>query len=97
MRLYLDSGRSEVNVSRRSQEELERDGFAALVEALGMADAMRFLRVLDPGNGDYTAERHTILGDPTLDEVLQELKRLRAEKSNSLRAAPSDWKAAKGP
>lgn len=41
--------------------ELRTRGFKALVDALGWADAARFLRQFEPGSGNYTEERDTIL------------------------------------
>lgn len=41
--------------------ELRETGFRALTEAIGWVNAVRFLRQLDPGSGDYTEERRTIL------------------------------------
>ncbi len=58
-------------------EEIRAIGMAALREALGPVDAIRFLRLFDLGSGDYTAERAEILGDPTLDELSRELLELR--------------------
>jgi len=43
--------------------------------------ARRLRQQLERGSGDYTAERACILGNPTLQEVAGEIKRLR-------RAAP---------
>jgi hypothetical protein len=46
-----------------NQSELRRTGFAALATALGWANAVRFLRQYDPGSGNYTEERRTLLPD----------------------------------
>ena len=35
----------------------------------------RFLQKFDPGQGDYTAERSPILGNPSIDEVMDEIER----------------------
>ena len=43
--------------------ELRSRGFRALVEALGWANAVRFLRQYDPGSGAYTEERRALLPD----------------------------------
>jgi hypothetical protein len=43
--------------------ELRARGFKALVDALGWANAVRFLRQFEPGVGNYTEERDTILPD----------------------------------
>lgn len=36
----------------------------------------RFLQKFGLGHGDYTAERDRILGSPSVDEVMDELKRI---------------------
>jgi hypothetical protein len=43
--------------------ELRARGFKALVNALGWVNAVRFLRQYEPGMGNYTKERDTILPD----------------------------------
>jgi hypothetical protein len=55
--------------------ELRRAGIDALAKALGPVGMARFLQQFDPGQGDYTAERSSILGDPTVDEVMDEIER----------------------
>ena len=46
--------------------ELHRKGFKTLGDALGYADAIRFIRQFDDGNGDYT-QRHQWLDSLTMD------------------------------
>lgn len=63
-----------------NQSELRNRGFRALAEALGWANAVRFLRQYDPGAGDYTEERRTLLPDwdaLTLVEKAKELQKPR--------------------
>ena len=63
-----------------NQSELRNRGFRALAEALGWANAVRFLRQYDPGSGNYTEERRTLLPDwdaPTLVQKAKELQKLR--------------------
>ena len=55
--------------SRRTPKQLKSDGFAALVERIGMADAIRYLQLFDPGSGDYTRERRQWLDRLTPNEV----------------------------
>ncbi len=43
--------------------ELRRQGFEALVAALGWVNAVRFIQQYESGQGDYTQERHQILPD----------------------------------
>ncbi len=56
---------------QRTAVELNAAGLDALIRALGIADAARFLQQYGPGIGDYTAERDTLLGDLSMDEVLR--------------------------
>jgi hypothetical protein len=57
--------------------ELRRVGIDALVKALGPVGMARFLQQFDPGHGDYTAQRYAILGNPTVDELMDEVERRR--------------------
>lgn len=57
--------------------ELRRVGIDALVKALGPVGMARFLQQFDPGQGDYTAQRYAILGNPTVDELMDEVERRR--------------------
>lgn len=54
---------------RRTATQLAADGFAALVERLGMADAIRYVQLYDPGEGDYTRERQQWLDQLSHEEV----------------------------
>lgn len=55
--------------------ELRRVGIAALVTALGPIGMARFLQQLDPRHRDYTAQRRAILGNPTVDGLMEEVVR----------------------
>jgi hypothetical protein len=57
--------------------ELRRVGIDALVKALGPVGMARFFQQFDPGHGDYTAQRYAILGNPTVDELMDEVERRR--------------------
>jgi hypothetical protein len=58
--------------------ELRRAGIDALTKALGPAGMAHFLQQFDPGQGDYTAERSRILGNSSVDAVMDEIERRRA-------------------
>jgi hypothetical protein len=58
--------------------ELRRPGIDALTKALGPVGMARFLRQFDPGQGDYTAERGRILGNSSVDAVMDEIERQHA-------------------
>lgn len=58
--------------------ELRRRGFAALVRELGAANALRFLHLYAPGQGDYTRERERWLSGLTIEQIEEEIRLLRA-------------------
>jgi hypothetical protein len=51
--------------------ELRNRGFRALAEALGWANAVRFLRQYDPGSGNYTEERSGLLPECDASTLIQ--------------------------
>jgi hypothetical protein len=55
--------------------ELQRKGFQALVNNLGIVDAIRFIHQYDSGSGDYTEERHQWLDKLTMEEILADLEK----------------------
>lgn len=57
--------------------DIREAGIRVLMDKLGPANTIRFLQQFDPGHGDYTAERRKILGNPTLDELVREIKVFR--------------------
>ena len=57
--------------------ELRNRGFRALAEALGWPNAVRFLRQYDPGSGNYTEERRTLLPDWDVSTLIQKAKELQ--------------------
>ena len=54
---------------RRNAAQLAADGFAAIVQKLGMADAVRYVQLYHQGAGDYTRERHEWLDDVSHDQI----------------------------
>ena len=64
--------------------ELRNRGFRALVDALGWANAVRFLRQYDPGSGDYTEERRTLLPDWDASILIQKAKELQKHRESDL-------------
>jgi hypothetical protein len=61
----------------KTLNQVRREGLSVLAESLGPVDMIRFLRQFDMGHGDYTAERHRLLGNPTLDEIVDKIKARR--------------------
>ena len=65
-----------IDGSSATLAELRLVGLDALVKALGPVGMARFLQQFGSGRGDYTAERHAILGNLTVDELVDEIERL---------------------
>lgn len=64
-----------MTVDRRPLHELNHDGRVALVRALGVVGALRFLGQFTTGRGDYTAERDAMLGtDDTLEDLFEQVR-----------------------
>jgi hypothetical protein len=54
--------------------ELRRQGFEALVKALGWVNAVRFLQQYDASRLDYTREREQILPNWDAEALFQKLR-----------------------
>ena len=50
--------------------ELRARGFSALVDALGYANAVRFMQQFEISRMDYTKERDSILSGISIDEIV---------------------------
>ncbi|MFP3941836.1 MAG: hypothetical protein ACLF0P_16195 [Thermoanaerobaculia bacterium] len=53
---------------------------SALFREIGIAETVRFLHQFNLGSGDYTRERKELLGEPSLEEILSEVRERRARK-----------------
>lgn len=67
-----------IDGSTATPAELRHAGIEALVKALGPVGMARFFQQFDLGHGDYTADRDRILGNPTVDELVDELVHRRS-------------------
>lgn len=59
----------------RPQNEILDRGYKALVDALGVIDAIRFIQHFSPGYGDYTKERHEWLDKLSMNDFLAEMRK----------------------
>ena len=66
-----------IDGSTATPAELRRAGIEALARALGPVGMARFFQHFRLGRGNYTTERDRILGNPTVDELADELERRR--------------------
>lgn len=66
----------------KTQNEIIKQGYDALINSLGVADTIRFIQYFSLGKGDYTKERHQWLDEKTLADVLVEMKDLPEDGTN---------------
>jgi len=59
----------------RSEMAVRETGFVALIQSLGVADAIRFLVLLNPGQGDYLAWQEQVFGDASVDEIYEQARK----------------------
>jgi hypothetical protein len=52
-----------------------QQGIRLLSREMGVADTMRFLGQFITPSGDYTRDRHVLLGDPSVEELFAEARR----------------------
>lgn len=63
----------------RTALELLADGWKALVKELGLADAVRYRALFQPGAGDYVREREKLFGHLSASDWQAELAKWQAE------------------
>lgn len=54
--------------------EVNQRGRQALIQELGVIDALRFLNQFRAGSGDYTAERAQLFKGESVDSLIAEIK-----------------------
>ena len=72
-----------MNVTQTPVAEITTTAIRVLCREIGPVNTARFLNQFSTGTGDYTAERDVILGNPTVDELLAELKQSRRTRKPS--------------
>jgi hypothetical protein len=72
-----------MNPAAMTLEQIRLTGLKALSRDLGPVGLARFLQQFETGHGDYTAERHRWLGEPTVQYLAQEIERQREIPSDS--------------
>lgn len=63
-------------LEKMTPAELEREGFRALCERLGVAGAFRYLQQAGLTSGDYTREKEEYLRGLTLEQAVQDARRI---------------------
>jgi hypothetical protein len=77
--------RTQTKQRPRTGAQIAAEGFSALVERLGVADAIRFVQIYHHGEGDYTRKRHEWLGRLGKDDVRQLMLRTNKQLSKRKR------------
>ena len=67
-----------MSVSIQPMSELTNRAKQALVQELGVVDAMRFLSQFRAGNGDYTAERKQLFKGESVKSIAAGIKAQRS-------------------
>ena len=66
-----------MNAQAMSLNEIRKTGIEALTDKLGVVGMIRFLQQNETGYGDYTKERAQLLGNPSLDDIYNEIKSIK--------------------
>ncbi|MCT7967800.1 hypothetical protein NG799_15770 [Laspinema sp. D1] len=65
-----------------TQQEIIRKGYQALIDSLGVVDTIRFIQYFNPGQGDYTQERHQWLEKMSLNDMFLAMKQSEQNDDN---------------
>lgn len=63
----------------KTQNQIIEQGYKALVDSLGVVDAIRFLQYFNSGKGNYTVERHKWLDKKDSDGVLKNIDKFNID------------------
>ena len=66
----------------KTQNEIIEQGYKALVDSLGVVDAIRFIQHFSSGEGNYTEERHQWLQQKSLDDLIGDIEQLSKDDLN---------------
>lgn len=73
----VEEGKRNMNPATMTLEQVRLTGLQALSRDLGPVGLVRFLQQFEMGYGNYTTERRGWLGDPTVQDIAQEIERNR--------------------
>ncbi|MDF5727619.1 MAG: hypothetical protein PUP92_06155 [Rhizonema sp. PD38] len=81
-------GNMMMDVTKLTSHEIRQLGIETLALALGPAGTGLFIHQFEKGSGDYTQDRDKILGNPTIEEIVAEIKKRRESQVESLDTLP---------
>ena len=59
-------------------DKIRTKGVSALLRELGPAGMVQFMQQFRHGRGDYTKDRHKLLGDLKVDQIVEEIRQKRS-------------------
>lgn len=66
-----------MTVELRPLNEINERAVELLTRELGISETLRFMMQFSIGEGDYTKERQAMLGDRTVDEIVEQMRQRR--------------------
>jgi len=63
-----------MNIQSMTQQQIRMAGIEILRQNMGITGMIRFLQQSETGYGDYTRDRHKLLGDPSLEQVVADIQ-----------------------
>ena len=75
-----------MKIQNATLEQIRLTGLEVLARELGPVKMIRFLQQFEVGHGDYSADRHLLLGEKKINDIVSEIQKPRKHKQN-VRAA----------
>ncbi len=66
-----------MNIRAMALNDINREAFLVLTNALGIANTIRFLSQFTTGYGNYTEEKEKIFENMSLDDIIKGIKDMR--------------------
>lgn len=63
-----------MNSQLMTQQEIRQAGIDILSQYMGIVGMIRFLQQTETGSGDYTKEREKLLGNPSLEDLVNDIQ-----------------------
>ncbi len=67
----------ETTMKNQTLEEIRAAGMEVLRQHLGIVGMIRFLQYHERGYGNYSKERHEWLGEKSIKEIADEIKKIK--------------------
>lgn len=63
-----------MNAQIMTQQQIRMTGIKILSQHMGVTEMIRFLQQTETGYGDYTKDRDKLLGNPSLEDLVADIK-----------------------